>query len=293
MPANPISDRWIFDSATLIWGQRTYILGILNVTPDSFSDGGDFNALPDAIDRAHVMVEEGADAIDVGGQSTRPHSTPISVDEELQRVIPVVRGLREGACGRDSLTVPISVDTTRAVVAREAIAAGAGIVNDVSAGTYDDRMLPTLAELKVPAFLMHLRGTPQTMQQLTDYGDLVGEIISWLGDRLKAAEAAGIARSQLAIDPGIGFAKTVEQNLQLLRELSTFRSLGCPILIGSSRKSFIGQVCDRPHPKERLLGTAATLAASIAGGADWVRVHDVAAARDVCRMSDAIWRCRP
>lgn len=265
-------------------------MGVLNVTPDSFSDGGEFDTPRAALAQAYRLAAAGADIIDIGGQSTRPAADPVSLDDELNRVIPVVQALREGVMGYEPLTLPISVDTTQATVAREAIAAGADIINDVSGATYDDRMLAVAAELQVPLILMHLRGTPQTMQALTDYGNLVGEVRDFLRDRVAAAIAAGLPKTHLAIDPGLGFAKTAEQNFELLRHLSAFRQLGCPILVGPSRKSFIGKVLDLPDPKDRLWGTAAACTAAIAGGADLLRVHDVSQMRDACRIADAVWR---
>ena len=266
------------------WGERTYLMGVLNVTPDSFSDGGEFYASTAALAQAQRLVDHGADIIDVGGQSTRPGAAQISLEEELNRVLPVVSALRS------VLDVPISVDTTRASVAQQAIKAGADMVNDISCGTFDPEMLPVVAELRVPMVLMHIRGTPQTMQKLTDYEDLVGEIYEFLEQQISAAVAAGIERSHLIIDPGIGFAKTLEQNLELLRQLPKFRRLGVPILVGVSRKSFIGRILDQPDPKSRVWGTAAACCSAIAGSADILRVHDVLELRDVCRVADAIWR---
>lgn len=275
---------WQLNHQGFAWGQRTYLMGILNVTPDSFSDGGQFSCLETALAQAHYLADVGADILDIGGQSTRPQAVEISLEEELDRVIPVVRAVRQ------ALSIPISVDTTRAAVAKAAIAAGANLVNDISGATFDAAMLPTVAELGVPIVLMHLRGTPQTMQTLTDYQDLVGEIKAFLAQRIAAAIAAGIEPSQIAIDPGIGFAKTAPQNLELLRHLPEFRSLGCPVLVGPSRKSFIGHILNQPDPQARVWGTAAASCAVVAGGADILRVHDVREMRDVCRVADAIWR---
>jgi dihydropteroate synthase len=259
-------------------------MGVLNVTPDSFSDGGEFYHPTAALAQAQHLVEAGADILDIGGQSTRPGAEQISVEEELHRVLPVVEAVRS------QLSVPISVDTTRAVVAQKAVEAGADIVNDISGGTFDPDMFSTVAQLGVPIVLMHIRGTPQTMQQFTDYQDLIGEIYEFLERQLAAAQEAGILRSQLMIDPGIGFAKTAEQNLEILRQLPTFRSLGVPILVGVSRKSFIGRILNQPDPKARVWGTAAACCGAIAGSADILRVHDVLEMRDVCRVADAIWR---
>ena len=274
------------------WGERTYLMGVLNVTPDSFSDGGEFNAPAAALAQAQSLVEAGADIIDIGGQSTRPGAEQVSVEEELNRVLPVVRALREAELSpRESvLSVPISVDTTRAVVAQKAVEAGADMVNDISSGTFDPDMLPVVAQLRIPIVLMHIRGTPQTMQQLTEYQDLIGEIYEFLESQIAAAVAAGIERSHIIIDPGIGFAKTAEQNLEILRQLPTFGSLGVPILVGVSRKSFIGRILNQPDPKGRVWGTGAACCGAIAGSADILRVHDVLEMRDVCRVADAIWR---
>ena len=266
------------------WGERTYLMGVLNVTPDSFSDGGEFIALDAALMQAQRLVEAGADIIDVGGQSTRPNAEQVSVEEELNRILPVVKQLRS------LLSIPISVDTTQATVAKSAIEAGADMVNDISGGTFDPNMLPVVAQLGVPIVLMHIRGTPQTMQQLTKYQDLIGEIYEFLERQIAAAIDAGIKTSHLIIDPGIGFAKTAEQNWEILRQLPKFRSLGVPILVGVSRKSFIGRLLDRPDPKDRIWGTAAACCGAIAGQADILRVHDVQQMHDVCRVADTIWR---
>jgi len=268
-------------------------MGVLNVTPDSFSDGGQFDRLEAAIAQAHQLVADGADWLDIGGESTRPDARPVSAQEELDRVVPVIEALRRGWREFAPLDVPISIDTTKAAVARSAIAAGADVVNDVSGGLYDPELLPTVAALGVPVMVMHLRGTPQTMQQLTDYsdyGDVVAAVAAGLRERVAAAIAAGVPAGQIAIDPGIGFAKTAEQNLELLRRLPELRSLGYPLLVGPSRKRFIGKILDEPDPTQRVWGTGAACAACVAGGADWVRVHDVRPMRDVVRVADAIWR---
>lgn len=285
--ANPAPHSTQFDqSHPFAWGERTYIMGVLNVTPDSFSDGGQFHTLETAIAQARSLVQAGADIVDVGGQSTRPQADEVTLEEELQRVIPVISQLYSSG----SWSVPISVDTTRAAVARAAVQAGARLVNDISGATYDPDMLVTVAELKVPIVLMHIRGTPKTMQQLTDYKDVVQEISQWLVERAEAAIAAGIALEQIILDPGIGFAKTYAQNLEILQRLQELRALGYPLLVGTSRKSFIGHILNQPDPQARVWGTAATCCAAIAGGADILRVHDVAQMRDVCRVADAIWR---
>ena len=270
------------------WGKRTYLMGVLNITPDSFSDGGDFNTIESALAQAENMVKCGVDIIDIGGQSTRPGAAEISLQQELDRVIPVIEILRQKA---DIFAgIPISVDTTRAQVAKASIEAGADIVNDISGATFDSEMLSTVAKLKVPIILMHLRGTPQTMQKLTDYRDLIGEIGEFLQGQISLAVAAGIDKSQIIIDPGIGFAKTYSQNLEILRELPKFRDLNCPILVGVSRKSFIGQILNQPLAKQRVWGTAAACTGAIANSADILRVHDVREMHDVCQVADAIFR---
>ncbi|WP_341734239.1 dihydropteroate synthase [Microcoleus sp. EPA2] len=270
------------------WGKRTYLMGVLNVTPDSFSDGGDFNTIESALMQAENMVKNGVDIIDIGGQSTRPGAAEISLQAELDRVLPVVQILREKA--NIFADIPISVDTTRSLVAKAAVAAGADIINDISGATFDSAMLSTVAKLKVPIILMHLRGTPQTMQTLTDYHDLIGEISEFLEARIAAAVAAGIHTSQIIIDPGIGFAKTHSQNLEILRDLRKFRYLDCPILVGVSRKSFLGKILNQPEAKQRVWGTAAACTGAIANSADILRVHDVREMHDVCQVADAIFR---
>lgn len=275
---------WTIRTHDFAWGRRTYLMGVLNVTPDSFSDGGLFHSLDAAIAQARSLVAAGADMLDIGGQSTRPNAIEISLDEELDRVVPTIQAVRQ------ETDIPISIDTTRAAVAQAAIAAGADIVNDISGATYDADMLPTVAALGVPLVLMHLRGNPQTMQQLTDYDDVIGDILTVLQSRLEAAIACGIDRTRLVIDPGIGFAKTYSQNLEILRRLPELRVLGCPLLVGVSRKSFIGHLLNQPDPQKRVWGTAAACCAAIVGGADLLRVHDVRELKEVCRVADAVFR---
>jgi dihydropteroate synthase len=275
---------WTLRDRTFEWGTKTYLMGILNVTPDSFSDGGQFNTVDAALRQAQALVKAGVDLLDVGGQSTRPQAVEIDRATEIDRVVPVIKAIRQ------ALNIPISVDTSWAVVAEAAIAAGADLINDVSGGTYDRHMFATAAQLKVPIILMHLRGTPQTMQQQTDYDDLIVEICTALEKQVAAAIAAGIDRSAIAIDPGIGFAKTSLQNLEILRHLDHFRALNCPVLVGPSRKSFIGKILGQDDPQQRIWGTAAACCASIAGQADILRIHDGAEMADVCRVADAIWR---
>jgi dihydropteroate synthase len=279
-----MSSNLIIRGRCFEWGQRTYLMGILNVTPDSFSDGGEFNTTSAALVQAQALVTAGADIIDVGGQSTRPGAKQITLKEELDRVVSVLQVLRS------EIAVPISVDTTRAAVARASVEAGADIINDISGGTFDSEMLPTVAELGVPIILMHIRGTPQTMQQQTDYQDLLTEISSFLAGQIGLAIAAGIDQDKIIIDPGIGFAKNYEQNLEIFRHLRSLTALNCPILVGASRKSFIGRILNQPDPKARVWGTAAACCAAIFNGADILRVHDVQEMGDVSLVADALLR---
>ena len=267
---------------------RPMVMGVLNVTPDSFSDGGEFSDVETAVAHARQMAAAGADIIDVGGESTRPGAAPVSVEEELERVIPVVERLSARQKSRPPL---ISVDTTKAVVAERALEAGARIVNDISALRCDRRMAGVVGEHGAGVVLMHMQGTPQTMQENPRYAEVLGEVLGFLRARIAFALDRGIGREQIAIDPGIGFGKTVEHNLELLAHLDELRTLGCAVLLGTSRKSFIGQVLNRP-PHERLWGTVATVAWAIAQGANVVRVHDVAEAADVVRMVEAIRHAR-
>ncbi len=290
VPRPTAPEPWQIRDVVFLWGQRTYVMGVLNVTPDSFSDGGKFTTVEAALAQAHQMVAAGADLLDIGGQSTRPGAATISLDQELERVIPVIQAIRQGTDAYPPLTIPISVDTTRVAVAEAAIAAGADVINDISAATFESEMLGAIARLQVPLMLMHIRGTPKTMQQLTDYSDLIGEIYGFLEQRIQAAIAHGIPHAQLMVDPGIGFAKTYEQNIAIFQHLPQFAALGCPILVGPSRKSFIGHILNQPQPTERVWGTAAACCAAIAGGADMVRVHDVAEMVQVCRVADVMWR---
>ena len=259
-------------------------MGILNVTPDSFSDGGQFNSTDKALLEAQKQVAAGVDVVDVGGQSTRPGALQISPEEEINRVVPVIKLLRE------HLDIPISVDTTRALVAQAALEVGADLVNDISAGTYDEQMFPTVASWGVPIVLMHIRGTPETMQQLTDYQDVVGEVKEFLAVRTQKAIESGIEAENIIVDLGIGFAKKYQQNIELLQQMEHLKSLGYPLLVGVSRKSFIGHILGQKDPQKRVWGTAAACTVAIAHGADILRVHDVAAMYDVARVADAIFR---
>ncbi|MGB2867623.1 MAG: dihydropteroate synthase [Bacteroidota bacterium] len=280
-PPRPSTSRLVFTfgSVTCDLASRTHIMGILNVTPDSFSDGGKFTTVSQAVDHGKRMVDEGADFLDVGGESTRPGSDPLPVEEELQRVLPVIRQLAR------ECRVPISVDTYKAAVAEACLSEGAVIVNDISALTQDAHMARTIAKHGGSAVLMHMRGTPRTMQQNPAYSNVTREVSEYLGTQAKKAQEAGI--TQIAVDPGIGFGKNLEHNLQLIRELRTICSLGYPVLIGPSRKSFLGTILDLPVT-ERLEGTAAAVAVSIMNGANVVRVHDVREMKRVAKVVDAL-----
>lgn len=263
-------------------GERTLIMGIINTTPDSFSDGGRFPTPVTAVEEAVRMVEDGADMIDIGGESSRPGSNPVPEEEELRRVMPVIRGL----AGR--ISVPLSIDTMKATVARQALAEGAEIINDISAMKYDDRMAAVVAETGAAVILMHMRGLPKTMQTGDlAYRSLLGEVISFLRERIDSARQKAIAPVQIMIDPGIGFGKSALDNMRLIRHLSEFKILGRPIVTGVSRKSFIGHVTGG-NPQERIEGTAASVTASILNGSRVIRVHDVKTMKKVAAMADAL-----
>ncbi|RKO67841.1 dihydropteroate synthase [Desulfofundulus salinus] len=263
----------------LVLGERTLVMGILNVTPDSFSDGGRFSDPSRALEHAHRLVEDGADIIDLGGESTRPGYTPVTVEEEMRRVIPVLEKLVQ------EIPVPISVDTTKAAVAREALEIGAHIINDQWALRADPEMAAVVARYDAPVILMH-------NQEGTEYKDLMGDIIRFFRESIALALEAGICRDKIIIDPGIGFGKTVEQNLEVMSRLSELDCLGLPVLLGTSRKSMIGKTLDLPVD-QRVEGTAATVAIGIAAGVDIVRVHDVREMVRVARMTDAMVRRKP
>ncbi len=269
------------------WGHRTYVMGVLNVTPDSFSDGGEFQTVSAAIIRSIEMVAAGVDIIDIGGESTKPGAIPVDAATEIGRVIPVIAAIRQHPTIGE---IPISIDTTKSIVADAAIEAGADIINDVSGGAFDSYMFETVAQLGVPYVMMHMRGTPATMQQMTDYQDIGAEIIAFFETQIDRAIRCGVDRSQIIIDPGIGFAKTYQQSIQLIRQLSKFQVLELPLLVGVSRKSFIGKILNQPDPNQRLWGTAAACCAAIANGADVLRVHDVTEMIDVSRVADVMWR---
>jgi dihydropteroate synthase len=260
---------------------RTHLMGILNVTPDSFSDGGQFSKPQDAVRQGIRMAEQGADIIDVGGESTRPGSDPITIEEELSRVIPVIEELSK------RIDVPISIDTYRSEVAERVLDAGAGMINDISALRFDFRMRKIAAERQVPIVLMHIKGTPKNMQENPYYDDLIKEITNYLHESIQLGKDAGIRKENIIIDPGIGFGKRLQDNLNILKNLKKLFILDCPILVGPSRKSFIGRILDLPV-EERLEGSLAALAVSIMNGANIVRVHDVKESRRVADLVDAV-----
>lgn len=264
---------------------RPAVMGILNVTPDSFSDGGFYFDRDRAVAHAARMVEEGADIIDVGGESTRPGAQPVSAEEEIERVVPVIERLAR------QLDVPISVDTSKAEVMRAAVAAGAGFINDVRA-LREPGALETAAALGVPVCLMHMQGEPRTMQDNPRYGDVVAEVRDFLAARCAAAEAAGIPRTRLLVDPGFGFGKTVEHNLELLRGLPALAALGVPVLVGLSRKSMIGKLLGLPVER-RLHASVALALMAVHHGARVVRVHDVAPTVEAIRMWEAVYARGP
>jgi dihydropteroate synthase len=262
-------------------GQRTLVMGILNVTPDSFSDGGRNFRMDDAVARAWQMAEEGADILDLGGESTRPGSEGVPVEEELARVVPILDALRTG------FPIPISIDTSKGEVARAAMERGAAIVNDISALARDPAVGAAAAASGAALILMHMRGTPATMQQIPRSTDILGELDGWAREAVARAEKQGVSSDKIILDPGIGFGKSVSQNLEILRSLHRLAAAGFPLLVGTSRKSFIGAILG-DQKRDRAWGTGATVAATVIFGAHIVRVHDVAAMRDVVRVTDAI-----
>ncbi len=281
MSQAPATSKFVFKFGRQEYdlASRTHIMGILNVTPDSFSDGGKHLGLEQAIAHAHRMAEDGADFIDVGGESTRPGSDVVPLEEELKRVIPVVERLAR------ELSVPLSVDTYKSQVALEALNAGATVINDISGFTFDSEMPGIAASRHASVILMHIKGTPKTMQQDPTYENVTQEVFNFLEGQVDKARSVGI--EQLMIDPGIGFGKNLQHNLQVIRELAIFKTIGCPVLVGPSRKSFIGTILGLPVD-QRLEGTAAAVTACILNGAQIVRVHDVKEMKRVALMADAL-----
>jgi len=285
----PESYKLSWGSHSLLLGNRTCIMGILNVTPDSFSDGGLFFSCDAAVAHGEKLAEAGADIIDIGGESTRPFSEPVSIEEEGRRVLPVIEKLAK------RVSIPISIDTTKASMAREAIESGASIINDISAMYSDPDMMGVAAKYGVPVVIMHMKGAPKTMQVSPHYDHLIEEIKEFLEKAIDRAEKNGIAKSKIIIDPGIGFGKTVEHNLLIIKYLNKFKTLNNPILIGPSRKSFIRNILEgirdgdtRLEMPELETGTQAAIAAAVLKGAHIVRVHDVGRARSTLELIDSI-----
>ena len=268
---------------TLNLSRRTHVMGVINVTPDSFSDGGQFFEKDRAVEQALQLAGDGADLIDIGGESTRPYSKGISADEEMNRVIPVIEALKK------KLRIPISIDTLKAQVAREALRSGASMVNDISALRLDPEMASVVAQAGVPVILMHMKGTPGDMQVAPTYDDVASEIITFLRSAMDQAVRSGVRRDRIIVDPGIGFGKTFDHNLEILKELGRLQCLEAPILVGSSRKAFIGRILDK-KVHERDTGTMATVAAAVMNGAHIVRVHNVKQAVETVKVIDAIKR---
>jgi len=278
---NPTGDTILPMARSASNGASCLIMGVLNITPNSFSDGGQFFEPDKAIEHGLQMAADGAAIIDVGGESTRPGSEPVSPEQQIKRVVPVIKALCK------EITVPISIDTCNLEVAEAALDAGAAMINDITALS-DERMGRLAAKYQVPVVLMHMQGTPQTMQIEPKYDDVVGEVRQFLLDRAEQAEQLGIPKERIFIDPGIGFGKTLEHNLLILRSMHKFVETGYRVLVGTSRKSFIGKLTGRENPAERIFGTAATVALCAAAGVSIIRVHDVAEMADVIKVTRAI-----
>jgi dihydropteroate synthase len=264
--------------------QRTYVMGILNVTPDSFSDGGTYLRKDAAVERALEMERDGADIIDVGGESTRPGAERLLEKEEIQRVVPVIKEIAK------RVRVPVSIDTYKAAVAEAAVSAGASMINDISGLRFDPRMSSVAASREIPVVIMHIKGTPENMQKNPVYKALIPEIMDYLREGIEIAMQAGIPENRIILDPGIGFGKTVEHNLEIIKRLQEFEGLEKPVLLGHSRKSFIGRLYDDLPVTDRLEGTASAAAIGIFNGANIIRVHDVKEMVRVARVADAIRR---
>ncbi len=276
---NPAGDRAsTFAGLSL---DKPRIFGIINVTPDSFSDGGEALAVEDALERGRAMIAAGADILDVGGESTRPGAGSVSAEEEIVRVLPVVKALSETGA-------QVSIDTRRAAVMKAAIEAGAKIINDITALTHDPDSMRVAAECGVAVVLMHMQGEPGTMQDDPQYQDAALDVFGYLKDRVEACEAAGMDRALIAVDPGIGFGKTVDHNLEILARLDLYSDLGCPVLLGASRKNFIGKISREEEPKDRVAGSLAAVLSAVRQGVRLFRVHDVAETRQALDVWEAI-----
>jgi dihydropteroate synthase len=274
--------KLVWRNYCLDFSQKTYIMGILNVTPDSFSDGGQYFDKSAAIKRAIQMVEDGADIIDIGGESTRPGSQPLAIEEELRRTLPVIEALTK------EINAPISIDTYKSEVAKRALDAGAAMVNDISGLRFDPEMPKVVSAYKVPVVIMHIKGTPKDMQKNPVYEALIPEIMDYLRESIKSAKESGIAEDMIIIDPGIGFGKTFEHNLEIIHNLYNFTLLEKPVLVGLSRKAFIGKILGDVPAGERLEGTASAIAISIINGANIIRVHDVKEMAKVAKVANAV-----
>lgn len=272
-PPREILRTWAFAGTRIELGDFPKLMGIVNVTPDSFSDGGEFSRHDAAVEHALKLVEDGADILDIGGESTRPYSTPVPLEEELRRVVLVIETLAKRT------SVPVSIDTTKAEVARQAVASGATIINDISGLQFDPKMIPLCAGIDAGIICMHIQGTPQTMQIAPHYEDVIGEICGYFQDRMHLLENAGIANERIVLDPGVGFGKTARHNLEILSRIGRFREAGRPVLIGHSRKGFLKTLLGRPV-EERLAGTIGVSVALAMQHTDILRVHDVRAVRD-------------
>lgn len=272
---------WKCVSETLVFGQLPLLMGILNVTPDSFSDGGEATEVESAVRKGLQLVEDGADILDIGGESTRPGADPVPLEEELRRVVPVIEALSA------QTTTPISIDTTKAEVARQALQAGAVIINDISGLTFDPAMIPLAAESKAGVICMHIQGTPQTMQENPVYDDVVADLKSWFQMRVQALLEAGVDPERIVLDPGVGFGKTADHNLEILSRISSFQALGFPVLIGHSRKRFLSKLLGRSL-EERLAGTIGVSVALANQGVEILRLHDIAANRDAIAAWQAV-----
>lgn len=282
MPADSLpSGRVTLRGGVLSLAERVHVMGILNVTPDSFSDGGRYVDADAACAHAMAMIEQGADLLDIGAESSKPGAVAIDEEEERRRLLPIVREL----CRRT--TIPLSIDTTKAAIAEEALDAGAALINDISALRFDPRMASVVARSGAGVILMHMQGTPATMQRTASYTYVVEDVRAFLAARLEVAQQAGIPRDRILLDPGIGFGKNCEHNVTLLNHLGAFQTLGRPIVVGVSRKAFLGKILGRTID-ERLMGTAGAVAIAIMKGARVVRVHDVAPIRDVVKIVEAI-----
>jgi len=267
--------------------KKTLVMGVINVTPDSFSDGGSYESMSDAVTRAIEMLDQGADIIDVGGESSRPGAASVTVEEETNRVVPVIKGIREIS------RAAISIDTCKASVAAAALDAGADIINDISAFRQDPQMVTLAADRGVPVILMHMLGTPATMQKDPHYDDCVGELLDFFAGRIDYCRVSGMDSSRIILDPGIGFGKRLEDNIEILARLSEFKRLGLPIMVGTSRKSFINMIHDTGSlPGQRIGGSIASMIAAVLNGADIVRVHDVAETVEALKVLQAIRESR-